>query len=192
MVRSCIIALSSVMIASRSLAGAGYCDSNPDLCPYFGNQCPKVKDGEIHFVHPSSGQKYDGYCRDSVPDGSATIHHENGKLAATQQYKNGKPEGLWKDYDPDGNLTSESFFANGHNVYVLNTRTNDRSTWTWEGDKLVERATYKNGTPIQRFTYEYGDGETTMVEYEYSNGQWAKKSEKKYPQVEIGDPCPVC
>ncbi len=177
--------LFSGIVASRSLAGAGYCDGNPDLCPYFENQCPKVKDGEIHFISPLSGQRYDGYCRDGLPDGSATIHWENGTLFSTGQYVNGKPDGLWNHYDQDGNLTSESFFANGHNVYVLNTRTNDRSTWTWEGDNLVERATYKNGTPIQKFTYEYGDGETTMVEYEYVNGRWVKKSEKKYSQGNV-------
>ncbi|MGH9201467.1 MAG: toxin-antitoxin system YwqK family antitoxin [Vicinamibacterales bacterium] len=179
------------MIASRSLAGAGYCDGNPDLCPHFGNQCPKVKEGEIHFVSPLSGETHDGYWRNGLPDGIAAIHDKNGKLFATGQYVNGKADGLWKHY-LDGNLTSESLFADGHYVYVLNTRTNDRSTWTWEGDKLVAREVSKNGTPIQKFTYEEGDGETTMVEFEYSNGQWVKKAEKKYPQVEIGDPCPVC
>lgn len=187
------MAVFGAIIASRALAGAGYCDGDPDRCPYFGNQCPKVKDGEIHFVSPLSRQKYDGYCRDGLPDGPATVHHENGKLAATQQYKNGKAEGLWKFYDDDGKLTGEALHdADGRLVDSYNPRTNDRSTWTWEGDKLVARATYKNGTPIQRFTYEYGDGETIMVEYGYSNGQWLKKSEKKYPQVEIGDPCPTC
>lgn len=191
MIRSFLIVLSSVMIASRSLAGATYCQSNPDQCPHFENQCPKVKDGEIHFVSPLSGERYNGYCRDGLPDGAATIHDKNGKLSAEGQYVNGKADGLWKHY-LDGNLMSESLLAAGRYVYVLNKRTNDRSTWTYEGDKLVERATYKNGTPVQRFTYEYGDGETTMVEYDYSNGRWIRKSEKKYPQVEIGDPCPVC
>lgn len=192
MIRSFLMALFSVIIASRSLAGAGQCDGNPDLCPSFENQCSKIKnEGELHFVHPESGTRYDGYCRNGLPDGAASIHFENGKLSMSGKYVNGKPEGLWKWYDPDGNLTGEGLHADGRLVDLFNQRTKERLIWIWEDGKLVAREVHKNGTPIQRFTYEEGAGETTMVEFEYSNGQWVKKSEKKYRQVEIG-PCSVC
>ena len=41
------------------------------------------------------------------------IYHENGKLKAIGNYKNGEAEGEWKYYDDNENLYSSKFFVNG-------------------------------------------------------------------------------
>ena len=37
-------------------------------------------------------------------EGKGKIYHENGKVNVENEYRDGKPYGIWKYYDEDGNL----------------------------------------------------------------------------------------
>ena len=61
-----------------------------------------------------------GHLRTSVYSENGNIHfvayHENGRVAEMGSYKNGARTGLWKTYDPSGNLMAHGRFINDRRV----------------------------------------------------------------------------
>lgn len=87
--------------------------------------------GEIEAVfiyendEPIAGSEYfkNGQKMGEVPreldgtiDSPVKYYYENGNLRADGEYKNDKPHGIWRDYDEQGNITSEKLYENGKEI----------------------------------------------------------------------------
>ncbi len=65
----------------------------------------------------------------------ATYYYEDGKIAQTGFYRDNKPHGVWKSYNPEGEQTATALYEEG------------AKTGKWffrEGNKLVEVDYSKN------------------------------------------------
>lgn len=87
--------------------------------------------GEIEaaFIYendkPIAGSEYfkNGQKMGEVPkeldgsiDGLVKYFYEDGHVRADGEYKNNEPHGIWRDYDEQGNITSEKLFENGKQI----------------------------------------------------------------------------
>ena len=69
------------------------------------------------FSHYKSGQlKEEGYWKDGKPEGLYKEYHENGQLKKEGYWKDGKQKGLWKEYDENGQLKEEGSFKDGEKL----------------------------------------------------------------------------
>lgn len=75
----------------KSIAGSEYFKNGQKM-----GEVPKELNGEI--------------------DGPVKYYYEDGSLRAEGEYKNDKPHGIWRDYDEQGNITSERHFENGKEI----------------------------------------------------------------------------
>ena len=60
-------------------------------------------DGELEYI-PGTKELYTG---------SSETHYENGTLNLKGYSKNGKREGKWTTYKPDGSIESDELFKDG-------------------------------------------------------------------------------
>ena len=51
--------------------------------------------------------------RDGEPEGSGKVYYENGQLRGEVNYKNGKRNGIFKEYDNSGKLISSRAYVDG-------------------------------------------------------------------------------
>ncbi|MFY0672775.1 MAG: hypothetical protein JXQ87_05200 [Bacteroidia bacterium] len=65
-----------------------------------------------------NGQKMGEVPRelDGTINGHVAYYYENGNLRSEGEYKNDKRNGLWRDYDVQGNITSEKIYEHGKQV----------------------------------------------------------------------------
>lgn len=71
-------------------------------------------EGRRHGVwefYNESGQKISAtYYLHGIKEGYSIVYHPNGNTSYVGEYKNDKKIGVWRTYDPDGNLISEKEF----------------------------------------------------------------------------------
>ncbi len=63
-----------------------------------------------------------------------TYKHPNGAIAQQGYRVNGKPDGVWKQFDTEGHVTAKGIYINGKR----------EGTWFFITDKGLQRATFKN------------------------------------------------
>ena len=66
--------------------------------------------------------------------------HENGQLWMRSNFIDDEPDGLWEDFDEEGNLIRTGTFRNGEEVSPP-----DLSESFWSNGQLKTRVTYKDG-----------------------------------------------
>lgn len=96
-------------------------------------------------------------AQDTVPGGVYTVfNYPSGEKSSEGFLLNGKPEGWWKSYDPDGQLVSEGNRRN----FLLD------SVWTF----------YNEGKPYLKIHYKEGKKHGLQVQYspkEYTETLWS-------------------
>lgn len=63
-----------------------------------------------------------------------TYRHPNGEIAQQGYRVNGKPDGVWKQFDTEGHVTAKGIYINGKR----------EGTWFFVTDKGLQQATFKN------------------------------------------------
>lgn len=71
-----------------------------------------VGDYKLYYDDGTPRQSFN-YSQLGQRDGSQNYYHPNGKVAITVDMKGGKEQGWKKEYDDNGNLIRETFFADG-------------------------------------------------------------------------------
>lgn len=113
---------------------------------------------------------------DQRKNGTFREYHENGKLAAEINYKDGKLHGILRKWYDNGQLHDSSYFKNGEPVgysvsYYRNGKKNYENYWS-EAHKLdsISRFWYDNGKIGNEGYYQNGKlhGEWRMY---YKNGR---------------------
>jgi hypothetical protein len=76
-------------------------------------QCGSNETGElIGCCIMRDNEPFSGVCVDWFRPGAPGF----GRLRMTREYADGKANGLWRTYDPDGTLTSETRFEKGRRI----------------------------------------------------------------------------
>lgn len=63
-----------------------------------------------------------------------TYRHTNGTVAQQGYRVNGKPDGVWKQFDENGHITAKGIYINGKR----------EGTWFFVTDNGLQKATFKN------------------------------------------------
>lgn len=63
-----------------------------------------------------------------------TYRHANGAIAQQGYRVNGKPDGVWKQFDENGHITAKGIYINGKR----------EGTWFFVTDNGLQKATFKN------------------------------------------------
>ncbi len=119
--------------------------------------------------------------QDSV--GIRTIFYKDGQIKEVGQFRNNKPQGLWKSYDENGKIQWEATFKNGINDgYIKNFGEN--GGWT--------ETNYKNGMKEGKYVsyfYDYWDSIYCFVKGQYvadlEEGLWVKTGNSNINLVEM-------
>jgi len=160
-------------IPEPSLTGEVSCPSGTKLkqdgfAMAFETWCEKA-DGTLHGPMVSrydSGQlKEIGTYRDGKREGRWTYWAPDGTLAAKLEFKQGKPHGTWMSWSAQGNKWQQQGYRDGmrHGVWV---------EW-WDGGSRRELKMYKNGEPFGRFQWWNQDGKLLRQE-DYVAGKLIK------------------
>ncbi len=90
------------------------------------------------------------YYKDKPFTGTSVIYYTKNAKAAAIQYLNGKKEGLYEKWFPDGLLSFEAYYKAGRKEGIT-------KTW-WKNGALRSQSIFKNGTPdgIQLQWYKSG------------------------------------
>lgn len=95
-----------------------------DEIEYFDNkQISRIKTYEngylIHevFYHFNGKKEYETHSNKYGIHGTVNRWNEEGKLIETMYYENGKPFGVAKKFDKNGNVTFERYYENGIEIY---------------------------------------------------------------------------
>jgi len=67
-----------------------------------------------------------------------TYRHANGAIAQQGYRVNGKPDGVWKQFDENGHITAKGIYINGKR----------EGTWFFVTDNGLQKATFKNNKLI--------------------------------------------
>ena len=87
---------------------------------------------ETASTHKVSAAAYDsGRFGDFV---QVTYRHANGAIAQQGYRVNGKPDGVWKQFDENGHITAKGIYINGKR----------EGTWFFVTDNGLQKATFKN------------------------------------------------
>jgi antitoxin component YwqK of YwqJK toxin-antitoxin module len=107
--------------------------------------------------------------KESVMDGhSQSYSNKDYKLTEEGNYKNGKKEGVWKDYFPGGKMSAVvTNYKNGELDGVM--QEFDRS------GKIISETNYSKGLKNGKFTVYNSDGKP-VVQKVFSNGTEVRQS----------------
>ncbi len=141
--------------------------------------------------------------KNDVLHGDITTYHKNGKLSSVMPYKNGKRDGVYKDFDENGKLIATKTYKDDHsgygverysfNGYLLhirnykNGRRDGRSReWFSKSDVLESDTMYKEDSRHGMQKVYLNDGSLKyVVKYEYGQRvgelkQYDKKGKLEY------------
>jgi len=130
--------------------------------------------------HESGGVRYQGYFKNGKPTGefnyfdkygnktmrvlhkandssAVTFYHKGEKVMGTGQYYKQKKVGIWKNFDPAGDILSQSFY--------IDDKLNGPSRIYYKDGSISEERHYKNGVEHGKHTEYHTNGK---VKYEAS------------------------
>ena len=115
-----------VCLTSNSAWSKGF------LCSNLGILCPKTVD--VDRTVERGGLTYE--VNSQTPfTGYTVTKHRNGQIEKKTQYKDGKKDGLWVEYNKDGRVDTEVTYKNGKKdtsvtySYHLNGQLESKITW---------------------------------------------------------------
>lgn len=76
----------------------------------------KVKAWWVEFFQGTTKQRQSCGYRNGKPEGSFTAWHPDGKTWVQGQFSAGQKFGKWKQWDPAGNVVAEGDYSNGRLV----------------------------------------------------------------------------
>lgn len=89
-----------------------------------------------------------------LEEGKSTVYHKNGSRKEERFWDAGQKEGIWLNWDAEGNLIAEA-------GYKSNKKDGNWNIWNSEGQKLFEMH-YKNGKKIGLWKQWDDAGKLTM------------------------------
>jgi antitoxin component YwqK of YwqJK toxin-antitoxin module len=117
-----------------------------------------------------------------VKDGKWTMWYENGAVYSEQYYKNGQPNGVWKNFQTDGSISDNIDFENGKAIYYhkngkvqsegkITRSMTQEGKWTlyYENGQINAEGNYVNGKKDGVWTWFDIKGKKTD-EQTYQNG----------------------
>lgn len=96
------------------------------------------------------------YFQDKPFTGTAFVMHNKNQPMEVQTYKEGKPDGIWKQYYESGQLKSETPFKEGIPDKVIKQY--------YENGQLKSEVTYKDGQPDGQGKKYYENGQLESEE----------------------------
>ncbi|HAD97436.1 MAG TPA: hypothetical protein DCG19_08515 [Cryomorphaceae bacterium] len=107
------------------------------------------------------------------------IDPQTGKLAFKGAYRNGKPEGVHRQYDEDGNVISSRIYENGIVLYegIVDEQGRKQGPWKeyYPDGTLKAEGSYKDDLKIEEWVYYYPDEtveQTGSYQQGLPNGPW--------------------
>ncbi len=107
------------------------------------------------------------------------INPQSGKLAFKGAYRNGKPEGVHRRYDDEGNVTSSKIYENGVVLYegIVDEQGRKQGPWKefYTDGVLKAEGSYKDDIKVGEWVYYYPNEEVEQTgNYQdgYPNGLW--------------------
>jgi len=115
---------------------------------------------------------WESYPAEIITDGLRESFFDNGNLSKTREYKDGKRNGIWKEFNVDGNLISEicylkgekegesiSYYKNGNKKEKSNFKRDKlngkKIEWDEKGD-IKSETIYKNDVAVTHRGFENG------------------------------------
>ncbi len=126
------------------------------------------------FYYPGGNIYSEVYYKGEVFHGPRRDYYENGILAYECTYIEGAPDGVIRQWDPNGNLIAESHFINGTGTERIWDNTN--KSWS--------ELSWVNGTWTGRFRVYWSDGSIAGDTYWVKNRQVSKKKYIELSQVD--------
>ncbi len=84
------------------------------VCSYGKRSVIRIKKGKVKVFLPNISESIvEAKFKNGKPEGLAKQYYESGALKAEGNYKDNGKEGLWKEYDESGKLKEEINYNNG-------------------------------------------------------------------------------
>lgn len=136
------------------------------------------------------------------------LNPQTGALAFKGSYRNGKPEGVHREYDENGNVISSKIYNNGIVLFegIIDEQGRKQKLWKefYTTGELKAEGKYKDNLKISKWVYYYIDGKVEQTgdylrgrpegiwTWKYNNGQVWREEEyvdgyEDGPSVEYGD-----
>jgi len=101
-------------------------------------------------------------------------YYANGKIKREASFRNGKPEGAWRDFDEKGNVTKTLVYSNGKVVGQGILGSDGKRVGEWKeyyaDSTLKSKGIYEDGLKSGKWQYYYPDGGIEQVGF-YRNGK---------------------
>jgi len=112
----------------------------------------RVKEGETFWLCylPNEKTPYTGWAKDM---------YDNGQVSGLRQYKEGKGDGLWTSWYPNGQKKRESIYENGKVISILTWKPNGEKCPVTKIDKSGNGVAVnfdEDGREVMRVTYKAG------------------------------------
>lgn len=95
------------------------------------------------------------------------IDPRTGKLSFKGSYRNGKPEGVHRKYDDEGNVTEAKIFQDGQLLFegIVDNSGNRQGPWKeyYETGELKAEGSYKDNLKVGKWKYYYRDGNLEQI-----------------------------
>lgn len=95
------------------------------------------------------------------------INPKTGKLAFKGAYRNGKPEGVHRKYDDEGNVVESRIYENGILLFegIVDEQGRRQGPWKeyYPTGELKSEGSYKDNIKIQKWVYYYIDGDVEQT-----------------------------
>lgn len=121
------------------------------------------------------------------------INPQTGKLSFKGSYRNGKPEGVHREYDDEGNVIASKIYDNGIVLYegIVDENGNKQGPWKefYPTGELKAEGNYKDNLKVGKWVYYYIDGKVEQTGsylkgmpdglwvWKYPNGQTWREEE---------------
>lgn len=136
------------------------------------------------------------------------INPQTGKLSFKGAYRNGKPEGVHREYDDEGNVTASRIYENGIVLFegIVDEDGQKQGPWKeyYTTGELKAEGSYKDNLKVGNWIYYYRDGNIEQTgdyikglpdgvwTWKYENGQTWREEEYVFgqedgPSIEYSD-----
>jgi antitoxin component YwqK of YwqJK toxin-antitoxin module len=129
---------------------------------WYQDEACKIADSTISWYHPNKNLKSTGVCRNGKKEGIWREFHENGMERDSGFFNNGHRQGISLGWDDQGYLVDSSYFdGNGNGTLVR---------WYANGPVYSAGRVINDTSKIKRWVYHHKNGQTLAIE-DYDNGK---------------------
>ena len=146
---------------------------------YYTKDTNKPYSGQVFSLYDDGKKKEEGTYKNGKPDGLWKEWYENGQKKYEGSFKDGFRNGFWSYWNEEGEKTSEINYKNGKKNGLR------FYWWEYDNDKIMTEEIYKDGEIISDKEWYYNGNKE--FEKSYKDGkpdglwkEWYENGQKKY------------